>query len=284
MKNSNSKLWLSLFIGITVFAFMLNGCQLNDSTGPESLNEAPDIPPSSTLVMDFSDFKSTNQATLALQGNGKFDQILSTDNWRFAAGNVAVWNTLITIGLITPVAAFLESFKHQPEQQPDNSWVWTYDFYVFAAKHTAELHAKTISVGIRWDMYISKENGFNDYHWFFGESNLVSTEGFWTLNGAEDAKPTLLIEWHRNPGEGTSDIKYTNVIPDGPENGGYIYYGITNDTSYDADYDIYNKGKDNLTNIMWNRTTKEGRVKDLLQFGDSDWHCWDITLQDFDCQ
>ena len=64
------------------------------------------------------------------------------------------------------------------------------------------------------------------------------------------------------------------------ENGGYINYGITNETPYNAFYDIYNKGQDNHTNIEWNRTTKEGRVKDAQHFLDAVWHLWDSNLDD----
>ncbi|MFQ5605475.1 MAG: hypothetical protein ACE5HS_19575 [bacterium] len=280
MKSSMAKcLSTSLTCTLVVSAFFV-GCQLNNATGPENKAAAPEIPPASTLVMEFDDFVGS-QASLKSSGQGQLQ--LSRQNWQWAAGNVAVWNTLIRVGLATPVAAFLESFRHQPVQQPDDSWVWSYDFMVLGIRHTAELYAKTTSEGIRWDMYISKENGFSNYHWFFGESNLVSTAGTWTLNGAVGEKPMLFIEWRRNLLEGTGDVKYRNVIPNHPENGGYIHHGITAESPYNAFYDIYNKGKDNHTNIEWHRLTKEGRVKDPLHFNDELWHCWQANLEDGDC-
>ena len=53
---------------------------------------------------------------------------------------------------------------------------------------------------------------------------------------------------------------------------------------YDAMYDIFNKGQNNLTEIKWNRTSKDGRVKDPAHFGDEDWHCWNHLLEDTTCQ
>ena len=76
------------------------------------------------------------------------------------------------------------------------------------------------------------------------------------------------------------DIKYTNIEPGGAENGGYIFYGKTTDTTYDAYYHIYNKGQDNLTEIEWNLTSKAGRIKDEKHYSDTDWHYWDENLDD----
>lgn len=60
---------------------------------------------------------------------------------------------------------------------------------------------------------------------------------------------------------------------------------------FERDYFLINNAIDNswftkkqkFTEIMWNETTKEGRVKDTMHFGDTDWHCWDADLQDTDC-
>ncbi|MEK6617052.1 MAG: hypothetical protein AABZ32_13275, partial [Bacteroidota bacterium] len=95
--------------------------------------------------------------------------------------------------------------------------------------------------------------------------------------------PLLQIDWTKNA-TGTCDIRYTNVIPGGAENGGYINYGIVSDPKYDAFYDIYNKGQNNLTNIKWNRSSKAGRVKDQKKFGDALWHCWNTSLVNDTCQ
>ena len=85
----------------------------------------------------------------------------------------------------------------------------------------------------------------------------------------------LRIDWSRNITADTHTIRYTNIVPDGPENGGYIDARHTEDTPYDHIWDIYNKGQDNHTYIEWSSITGEGRVNDLKHFGDEDWHCWD---------
>jgi len=49
------------------------------------------------------------------------------------------------------------------------------------------------------------------------------------------------IEWHRNLEDLTYDIKYTNILEDSDNKGGYIFNGVTNDATYDAFYNLYHK-------------------------------------------
>jgi len=256
----------------------MTGC----ATQPPDGGEAPEIPPASTFVIDFGDFSGGDAARPAPDPTA--GQTLPGADWGFAAFNVGVWSVIITVGLAVPVAAFLESFNHVPEQQEDGSWVWSYEVTVGGVVHSAELHAMAVGGDIEWNMYISKEGFYENFNWFSGVSNLVSTEGTWTLNKEpDDPTPFVGIEWHRNPQDETGDIKYTNIVPGGPENGGYIFHGLTVDP-LDAFFEIYNRGQDNTTNIEWSRTTKNGRVRDSARFGDEDWHCWDETLQNIACQ
>jgi len=255
------------------------GCNTNPL--PPDDGQPPDIPPASTFVIDFSDFTEGGAPKeVPNRTDPTTMQVVSHANWGFAALNVGVWNVIITVGLAVPVATFLESFNHVPEQQPDGTWVWSYNVNVGGVIHTAELHALAVDGDIEWNMFVSKEGFYTDFSWFSGVSNLVATQGTWTLNKSpDDPTPFVGIEWHRNPVDETGDIKYTNIVPEDPENGGYIFHGIV-DEVFDAFYEIYNKGQDNLTNIEWSRTTKDGRVKDLAHFGDEDWHCWNTALED----
>ena len=245
----------------------------------------PDIPPASTFVMDFSDFDGEEAPKLAVDwADPATMQAGPGGNWTWAATNVGVWNLIVMVGLAVPVTAFLESFNHVPAQEADGSWVWSYEVNVGGVMHTAELHALAVAGDIEWDMFISKEGFYTDFNWFSGVSNLIGTEGTWTLNkGPDDPGPLVGIDWHRNPANETGDIRYTNIVPDGPENGGYIFHGITIDPPFDAFYEIYNQGRDNLTEIEWNRTTKDGQIRDPWHFDDDDWHCWDAALQNLEC-
>ena len=278
------RLWISTLtlLAFTGWLLTLAGCGSDDvaGTGPEQL----EIPPVSTFVMDFGDFMESTTLAQTHAGTPEVGLGSAKQNWSYAALNVLVWNTVLTVGLAVPAASFIAAFGHEPVFRTDGTWIWLYNFYANDLIHLAELHGRVDGDEVLWTMYISREGDFTDFIWYTGVSDLDGTEGTWTLNkDPGDPTPMLDITWHRDPQAGTADITYTNIIPDDPENGGYISYGITNETPLDAFYDIYKKSADNHTHIEWSRTTKEGRVKDPNHFGDSDWHCWDGELEDDDC-
>lgn len=280
MKLLNKDVLSNVLVLFSVMLLIMISCSNN--TEPEQA--PPTLPPASTFVMDFSDFASQNTG-LVLYKESDGTNILSKQNYGWAATNVFVWNTLLTVGLAVPVASFVESFRHEPVLQGNKKWLWSYNFTVIEAIYTAKLYGFFNTNGVEWEMYISKQDAFIDFLWYSGNSNLKGTEGTWILNKSpEEPDSLLLIEWERDPVSATGNIKYTNVFPGGPENGGYIYYGITQNIPFNAFYDVYNKGLNNHANIEWNRTTKEGRVKDPHHFQDSNWHCWDANLEDVDCQ
>jgi hypothetical protein len=275
MKSLFNQIIRGPFTGLLIVLLLIAGTQ--SCKKDKETKVAPEMPPASTLVMDFNDYPNADT-------NGIRD-IETYHNWWWAAINVNVWNTLIAVGLAVPVASFAEASNHEAVYNPDtDSWTWSYNFTVAGTIYLAELQASLVTDGVSWKMYISKENAFTDFLWYSGISNLTATQGSWLLyKSPQEPEELLEITWHRDPANSTADIKYMNVVPGGAENGGYIFYNITNDTPYNAFYDIYNKGQDNHTDIQWNRTTMEGQVKDPVHFGDAGWHCWDVTKVDIVC-
>ena len=259
-------LLLVLIFGIVL---IFSGCKKEDEPAPE-------LPPESSFIMNFDDFSNPDDTL-----NNR--EITTYHNWGYAYVNVAVWNTLITVGLAIPVASFLESFHHEAIYHPNaNNWTWTYNFWASLNLFKAELTGYLQADSVVWEMRITRQNHYTDFLWYHGKSSIDRSGGYWTLN--EDPlnpSPLLQIDWF-NHAIGTSDIKYTNIEPGGSENGGYIFYGTTLE-EFERFYDIYNKGQDNLTEIEWSHINKNGRVKDPNKFGDQDWHCWDVTLEDIIC-
>lgn len=233
--------------------------------------EAPQLPPASSMVIDFSGFDQ----------NAKDD--LSAWNYLDAAVTVTVWNVFITVGLAVPVAAFWESFNHEGIYQGDGEWIWSYNVTA-GAIYKADLHGKVVNDSVRWEMYITRTDSFDDFLWYYGMASLDRSGGYWIMNEKPEQPNTLLrIDWSIEQGEETAGIKYTNIQPGGNENGGYIQYGRAENGDYDTYYDVYIKSSDKLVNILFNTETKEGRIKDPVYFKDGDWHCWDGSLQDVDC-
>ena len=261
-------------LALILIAAILLGIQ---SCNKDNNEPAPQIPPVSTFLMDFEGFQDDD--TTGIRG------IETCKNWWWAATHVKVWNTLIKVGLAIPVASFVESFNHEAVYDPESgTWTWSYNFWVHGIAHKAELNASLVTEGIMWEMFISKDGEYSNFLWYYGISGTGGTDGYWQLyNNPTDNQPLLLITWNRDPVNGTADIKYENIVPGGAENGGYIFYGITNNTPYNAFYDIFNKGQDNMINIQWHLPNLEGQVKDALHFGDEGWHCWNNLLQDTSC-
>lgn len=244
-----------------------------DPTEP-NINQPPTMPPLATMAMDFDDFTPTSLAKA--EGKG---------NWLWAAGNVAFWNTALTVTMAIPVAAFAESFNHPPVLKSDGSWLWAYNYNIGALQYTAKLYAKPELNGIKWNMYISLHGVFDEFHWFTGTSDYLATDGYWLLNlRPKDPVPFMQIDWTRDDKTQAFDLTYTNVIPEGDENGSYIHQALNLDGDFTGMYDIYLVSTDNLVEIKWKRDSLEGRITDEKHFEDAEWHCWDSNLDDTDCE
>jgi hypothetical protein len=293
---------INIFLSLVLIILLCAGCASNTNNSkttkttlpPIQSALPPQIPPQSTFVMDFNDFAQSttsyhlSQASTILLVSNSPERVPAVNtqnalgdrsNWVFAALNVGFWNLAGFVGLAVPVTAFEESIRQTPVKQPDGSWIWTYSITVQGVTYTAELHGKYTDTGVSWDMYITKENEYTNYLWYYGESNSGSTQGYWVLKDKPSNPNDLLrTDWHRDPANGTGDIKYTNIVPGDAENGGYISFTTTKGQDFDRSYTIYNKGKNETTYIEWNSTTKVGQVKDSTHFGDNNWHSWDSSL------
>lgn len=259
-------------------------------------DEPPPLPPS--FQLDFDAFTSAGETALlgpdmrlgmqysmiGLPLGAATAALGDQSNWGYAAFNVGVWSAIAIVGTAIPAAAFVASFHNIPVRQPDGSWLWSYTVPISGTYYTAELYGSYVDEGVKWDMYISKENGYQDFNWFYGISDGQATEGYWIVK-EKPSKPNdfVRIDWENNAVEGTGMLKYTNIIPNHKENGGYISFTATNDTPYNRFFDIYNKGEDNHTYIEWNDPGEQGRVKDIKHFKDDKWHCWDGNHNNIQC-
>ena len=267
----------SIFLlGVFLVFMILSAC--NESPNTPILEEAPEIPPESTFNIDFSQFGSTKSFNPTTEYNGK-----TQSSFLFSALTVGIWSTLVGLGMLIPSTAFVHALAQDPVRQDDGTWIWSYNFFAQGVRHTARLEASGEADGIRWDMFISRENGITDYHWFTGWSNITVTQGYWELNEAENETAFLRIDWTRSADNSAATIRYTDVREGAATNGNYIEYGVDETALYDARFEIFDTVENNLVTIEWNRTSGEGRVTAPNHFGDSDWHCWNAQRMDTDC-
>lgn len=266
----NFKFLALIFLALSVSLF---SCK-KDKDEP-----APDLPPSSTMVMNFGNFEDTT-------GNGK---MLDTTKINFvhAATNVYWWSLVVTLHAVVPVAAFQEALNQNASYDSNSkTWTWEYNTNVSVwGQYNCRLEAKLVGSNVQWEMYISKSGLYTDFLWYSGLSAVDGTNGTWRLyqNPTSTKNAYMDILWHRNT-NGTEDIKYTNIVPGSNQNGSYIEYGTTQvDPNYNAFYNIYGIANNNLLEVKWNTQIKEGRVKDGSKFNDADWHCWDNSFTNTTC-
>lgn len=263
---------LSFVLALVLSITLMQSCQKE----PIVEEKAPELPLQESFIMSFQGFEDT-------------DTTKSFGNWFYAATNVVVWNTMLTINLAVPVASFYESFNHDPIYEGDQTWLWAYSFYADGSIHTAKLYGQVLNENeVGWSMYITKDNHFEDVLWYEGVTAIDRTYATWTLR-INGYNPTdfIGIEYTADNGNGAKAIRYTNIIPGNPGNGGFIEYREALDATtveFNRGYDVYKIEVDNLLEIQWNNVNHEGRVKDPVKFQDDEWHCWNSHLLDMVCE
>lgn len=277
----NLRIIFILLISLSLF----QSCTKED-IAEDTQRVAPELPAPESFIMSFEGYEQADTSNLP-QTNTGGNLNPTYRNWFYSATNVVVWNVVLTVNLVVPVASFHEAFKHQAVFQGDGVWLWSYNFTDdFGQTFRARLFGEIVSNdAIQWDMYISKVGGFTDVHWYSGLTSENGNKANWTLNHQPNNPETFLqIDYEKNS-TGLEVIRYTNIIPNNVNNGDFIEHrkGIGAAENFDRAYDIFKMEKDNLLEINWDATNKNGRVKDAMKFGDEEWHCWNQFLQDTDC-
>ncbi len=245
------------------------------SSNKEDPGDPPNVPDVSTMVMDFSDFVD--------EDNGS-NRTSNGANWGVAALKVSVWNLLIGVTFAVPVASFRVTSSTTPEYDDDQGvWMWTAEHDYIGRTYSATLTGKQEGEVIQWEMYVSQENGYQDFLWYTGTSQADRSGGSWTLyQGPNSPNALLEIEWERTDEE-IGQIRYSNVSG-GAADGSYIEYGRLDTDDLDTYYTINNVETGNMVEIQWDQDTNSGQIKDPGFFGDEDFHCWDENFEDADCQ
>lgn len=278
----NLKVVMLMIVGLLIFQSCVEKEENNNV-----LDVAPTLPPTESFIMPFDGYQDADTSGY-IAPDGSADTRSTFFNWFHGATNVVFWNTAVTLNIVIPVAAFRESFNHDPVAQGNGVWLWEYDFTgTDNLMYSAKLYGEVLDAEeVEWKMYISRENGFQDIEWYTGITS--ATQAVWTLNHRSDlntVEPFLSIEHQKMNANGEASIRYTNIIPNNPNNGSYIEHRADNSSSslFNRAYDILSISTGNLIEVQWNRPEENGRVKDEVRFNDTEWHCWDESKMDIDC-
>lgn len=275
------KLCFFLITALTLSLFQ--SCE-KDPIDNQTEEVAPKIPPQESFIMPFTGFEEVD-TTEFTDVHAEARSVETFQNWFYAGTNILVWNTVLTLNLAVPVASFGEAFNHDPVYAGNGVFEWAYSYNHLGSSYNAVLSGQFINNGadVEWVMSISKVGGFSDVVYYTGVVAADHSEANWTLyHRPLNPEPYLGISYQKDASTNDFTIRYTNVVPNSPDNGQYIEYRTSSDSNFNRAYDVF-LNTNNFLEMEWNEPANNGRVKNPHRFNDEEWHCWDIDLSDIDC-
>lgn len=275
------------FIAYLTVATMLLTTACSDDP---SSNSAPDLPPIESLAINFSAF-TDNYSTSPEQIEG-LSASESYGSFATAYLTVAIWNTLLYQTLIVPVIAYEYAFTQTPVKIDDNTWQWSYTLGGNYTDYSAILTAEVLDSSVEWEMKITCNgtNAYAEFLWFEGSSQTDGSAGSWTLNHSyEFQEPVITLDWEASGGEINNTVyQFVRELDDNrdtnPFYGSTLEYGINEESNIYYYYIYYyNEYVEDFVDvdIEMDMDDSSGRIKSTNW--DSEWHCWDNTFQDIDC-
>lgn len=250
----------------------VNSCKNDDK------DELPELPPLESFLMDFSFFDD------GIPQDKK--TVMSYTNFGYSVINIGLFSLATVTNMAIPAAAYAEAFNHEAIYLGDNSWEWSYSVTINQATYSIKLVSDRISNDkFTLRMFVSKSGseGFEDFKWFEGTVRYDLTTANWTVYESPDiAWPVATIEWSMDWEKELYTLRYNCEKPDSDLHGAIIKYGVTDETPFNAYYDIIYPS--NTINIEWNTTTKAGHVKSPSYFANENWYCWNENLTDVVCE
>jgi hypothetical protein len=236
--------------------------------------DPPELPPYESMVIDFSNFTS-------LKKSGEMSGVKGTESstWEFAAGLAGVWNSLISSNINVPLAAFEAAVNFKAVYQSENLWQWSYDFNEGSESYKAKLQGKISTNSVTWKMYITYEgiSSYKDFLWIEGTSKTDGSGGQWTFKQSPNSDVQLFKDDWTKSGDEVKSVKYTYMKNDTNKDS-YINYLLLTSGSFDSSYKIhFSNGLFSDSDIEWNITTKDGRLKCVDYLQDENWYCWDTN-------
>ena len=271
---------ISFALTAVLIIILSGGCTKKDNP--------PALPPPNSMSIDFSNFLISNKSAGIESTSAKV-------NWSYAASTAAVWNIILTVNLVIPVASFQKAMNNTPVYIDNKTWQWNYTVNVIGASYNARLTGQIGTSDVKWEMYVSKDgiDAFDEFLWFSGTSALDGKSGQWILNVNHTfVEPFLQIDWAIS-GDKPGSIKYTyvrdlkdNRTTDWFKNSS-IEYGLTSNT-LDAYYTVHYNASTTAADfkdvyIEWSTANHNGHIKAADYFQDNIWHCWDTNGYDVTC-
>ncbi len=265
--------------------FLMQSCTTDDSFNSGKSDEAvaPELPPVQSLIMPFTGFEDADTTGLVDQANNRSGATYR--NWFYAASNLILWHTVVTVNMALPIASFNEAFNQDPVYAGNGVWKWSYDVNDNGTVYLCVLSGQAIdNETLQFDMHVSKAGGFNNVHWYTGTVTDNGNTGVWEFSDRpNNPRKVIRAEYGKNAAQ-VAHLTFTNIKEQSPDMGDYIEYREAPGADFDRAYDVYRVQPDDLIEIQWNEAIAGGRVKSQDFFNDDDFHCWDMEFMDVDCE
>jgi hypothetical protein len=243
--------------------------------------EPPLVPPYETMEIDFSNFTTQKKSAEMVSG------IKGTENstWEFAAAVSGVWSSLIASNIEIPKASFKTAANYKAAYLSEKLWQWSYDYTVAGVTYKAKLKGQISTNTVTWKMYITKDisGGYTDFLWVEGTSKADGSQGQWIFNQSPQSSVALFHTDWTISGDVVTSVKYTYFKSDANKDS-FITYLLTNG-NLDAGFNIhFSNDLYSDSNIEWNTTTNNGRLKCVDYMQDDNWYCWDNNKANKVCE
>jgi hypothetical protein len=279
----------SLFLVLSI-AFL--GCGKSadeEDESPSTDEEAPTVPPSSTIDLDLGvqgDSEQTVAEDTLMLGSFAATANMGGTNHTFAALSALAVHLGVRYALAVPSLMIKRSAQESPTYQGDLNWLWSYELTSGGVTYTSNYTGhKVSSTSSEWEMRVTtdqkRSDGCCEDFLFFTGDVTNATQGSWTVYDPEDHENntnqlysiiydvtdidnrTLLF---------TAQKEKTNSDAFGK--GSTVNFEVTSSTITVTHQDIVDSSP---TIITWDRSTVAGK----LTRNNGDTFCWGPKEDDF---
>lgn len=202
-----------------------------------------------------------------------------------AVARVAVINSAVAAALTSPAALFAVARAHEPVEQDDGSWLWSYTAKTESVTFTANLTCITAGGMNYWSMKVSTDvplYPITDFEWYTGMSTEMNTSGSWQffdLETPDEQNPTAKIDWSVKILKEEAELTIENVDTRSEYMGDVLRYNVTPKIG-SMSFDDASKGE--TWEIVWDIETGEGSIT-VPGYNSGEKACWDASKQDVSC-
>jgi len=259
-----------------VVAMAVAACNA-DSTGPVGAGSPPELPPLTSMAVDFSFFGAGGAGSAALGP----DATMVGPNFTTASLSVLVAQVVAVAVLAVPTATFAAALQAGATYD-DGVWHWRTEATTQGGTWSAHLSGTIQGADALWEMRVTSPSSatppLQDFLWYSGVSKLDGSSGVWRMYDPASGAEALRIDWTHASAE--AHALTINVTDSGAvEAGNYLMYEVDGDLRTIRYFDA---SEGTTIEVGWNATTGEGYII-APSYNGGDKSCWDSAQNNVAC-